>query len=189
MAFPYVPATTNPAEGDAFVELLSDAIAGIVGLDRIELVRPRWQVNAPIPPGVLVDWCGHGIERRTVDDDAYITSTGLDGLMERQETCEWVISMYGPNSARNCGLLRDGLQIPANGEALRANGVAVQDEGNIVHAPELVNDQWCDRHDITLTLVREIRRAYRILSFVSASGVIYGHGPDPTLNSTFSVTQ
>lgn len=189
MVFPYVPATANPIEGDPFTDLLGDVIAGIVGLDRNTLVRPRWQIDAPISPGPLVNWCGHGITSFVPDADGYVTTTGTGGEISRQETCEWAISMYGPAGARNCGLLRDGLQVPANREVLRAQGVAVQAEGNITHAPELVDDRWYDRHDLTLTLAREIRRTYRILSFVSASGVIHGHGPDPTLDNEFSVTQ
>jgi hypothetical protein len=189
MVFPYIPATTNPAEGNEFDDLLGDAIADIVGLNRDKLVRPRWQIDAPISPGPEIDWCGHGIVNVTPDNDSFLLTDGTDGVLTRNETCEWAISMYGPTSGRNCALLRDGLQVPANREVLRASGVAVQSEGSIVRAPELVDDRWYDRHDLTLTLVREIRRSYRILSFVSASGIIHGHGPDPTIDSTFSVTQ
>jgi hypothetical protein len=52
-------------------------------------------------------------------------------------------------------------------------GAAVVGFGDIIHAPELVNDRFVDRADITMTLRRQIVRSYPILSFLAAQGTIY----------------
>lgn len=188
MVYPYVPATYNPPEGDAFIDILQPAVIGIVGLAG-KFVRPLWQIDPPILPGPAVDWCAIGMRNFKPDSDAVVTTSGEDGLLQRNESGELLASFYGPTGERNCGLLRDGLQIPFNREVLRGQGITIQAEGDTLHVPELIDDRWYDRHDITFTIGREIRRAYRILSFISATGKIYGNGPDPAFELPFSVTQ
>jgi hypothetical protein len=50
--------------------------------------------------------------------------------------------------------------------------MTVADFGQIVHAPELVNERWWNRADATLTLRREVRREYPILTFLAAIGTV-----------------
>lgn len=188
MAYPYIPATTGPVDNAAFNDLLQAAIVGIMAMPGT-LVRPAFQIDPPILPGPSVNWCAFNVGDMTPDDDAYITTQGTGGTLERHEFGDLLISFYGPACVGNCGVLRDGLAVPFNREVLRSQGIAITREGGTTRVPELVADRWYDRADMTLSIVREVRRSYRILSFVSASGVIHGHGPDPTINVPFSVHQ
>lgn len=188
MAYPYVPATSGPVDDQAFGLLLQAAIVGIIGMPG-NLVRRAFQIDAPILPGPTVDWCAYNVGTMTPDDDAYVTTQGAGGTLEREESGDVLISFYGPNCMGNCGLLRDGLAIPFNRQVLRSEGIAIKREGATTRVPELIADRWYDRADMPLTIVREVRRSYRILSFISASGVIHGHGPDPTIDVPFSVHQ
>jgi len=188
MVYPYIPATTGPIDSDAFVDLLQAAIVGTTGLPG-NMVRPAFQPNPPITPPNTTDWCALRVREVTPDADAYITTQGTGGTLERHETLDLLISMYGPHCVGNAGLLRDGLAVPFNREILRSQGIAIVSEGSTQHVPELVADIWYDRADWSVTITREVRRAYRILSFASASGVIHGHGPDPTIDVPFSVHQ
>lgn len=163
----YLPPTSAPL---ALEPLLQSVIVGVTGLAG-QLVRPSWQPDPPLRPARTVNWCGFRIANLTADDDAVVTTQGAAGRLDRNESGEWAISMYGPNSTAQCGLLRDGLQIPQNREAMRAQGVVIVRSERIVHAPELINDVWFDRADITFQIAREVRRGYSILSLVSASGV------------------
>lgn len=188
MTYPYVPATTGPVDNVAFALLLQAAIKEITGLPG-NMVRPAFQIDPPILPPPSADWCALNVGGLTPDNDAYITTQGLGGTLERQESGDVLVSFYGPSAMGNCGLLRDGLAIPFNREVLRSQGIAIQREGETLRVPELIADRWYDRADFTLGIVREVRRTYRILSFISASGVIHGHGPDPTIDVPFSVHQ
>lgn len=188
MAYPYVPALSNPVEGDPFIDLLVPAVVGVVGLAG-KFVRPLWQIDPLMLPGPEVDWCAIGLRNMVPDSDPVITTTGTEGILRRNESGELFASFYGPGGERNAGMLRDGLQIPFNREVLRGQGIVIQAEGRTLHVPEMIDDRWYNRHDITFTVGREIRRTYLILSFISAGGTIHGNGPDPATDVPFLVTQ
>lgn len=188
MAYPYIPATTGPVDSDAFVDLLQAAIVGVMGFAG-NLVRPSWQIDPPVLPAQSVNWCGFQVKQIMPDADPIIKTQGAGGTLERAETVEVLVSMYGPAAMGNCGVLRDGLNVPFNREVLRSQGIAVVGYGETVHVPELIGERWYDRADLPLTMTRNVLRAYRILSLISANGVIHGHGPDPTINEAFSVHQ
>lgn len=152
--------------------LLQTVIVGVTALPGA-LVRPSWQPDPPLRPARTTDWCGFRVANLTADDDSVLTTQGATGRLDRNESGEWAVSMYGPGCQAMCGVLRDGLQIPQNREAMRAQGVVIVRSERIVHVPELINDVWFDRADITFQIAREVRRAYSILSFVSASGVTH----------------
>ena len=59
--------------------------------------------------------------------------------------------------------------------------------GNITHAPELINERFFDRADMTMTVRREIRREYRILPFVAANGLIRANRDIETLTREWAV--
>ena len=70
-------------------------------------------------------------------------------------------------------VLRDGLQIPQNSDQLVAAGMAVLGSEGIQYLPELVNDRWYERTDITINMNRNLARTYDILSLLSAEGTLY----------------
>lgn len=160
--------------------LLQSLIAGLTGLAGAN-VRPLWQQNPPKQPEVNVDWCGFGIAKQEGDKGgAYVrhgertvgnVTTEFETL-QRYEALDIQVIFYGPNALEYAGRIRDGLEIAQNRDTLRAAGLGVSDFGPVVRMPELVNEQYYNRADVTFKLSHEINREYSILSFVSSAGVI-----------------
>jgi hypothetical protein len=171
-----LPANTPaPLEDDALDDFLGDVVAGITGLDRDTLVRPRWQPDPPNMPDRSVTWAAVGVVDHDPDTYAY---TGLlaDGTSQdliRHETLTIVVTFYGPNSGTVGTQFRDGLMVDQNREALMTAGFGLIDTSGPTKAPELIKEQWYQRSDITWMTRREIRRNYPILSLLSAHGTIY----------------
>lgn len=167
------PSTTNPLpSGQTFQQFLQTVFVGISGLPDVN-VRPRWQKNPPKEPDVDTDWLAFGVT--DVDSDTfsynYRDNAGVN-VTQRQEELPLQVALYGPNALDNATLLRDGFQIPQNLEALRAAKMGFGYSSRVSHVPDLVNELWRDRYEITIYLRRQVMRSYPILTFVSASGSI-----------------
>lgn len=164
------PTGVAPLEDEALDDLLHDVVAGITGLAN-ELVRPRWQPEPPPTPDWGADWCAMGIMHRTADTFAVeghdSAGEGSDYLI-RHEVLSLLCSFYGPNSQAKGALLRDGLSIAQNREALAGSGIALVSVGDLTKAPELVKNRWLNRADLPVVLRREIMRTYPVLNVTSA---------------------
>ena len=177
----------GPLESIDLRRFIGTALAGLTGI-ATTLVRPSWQANPPPVPGIDVDWLAFAEQSRRADYDAY-QSTPLTGLVSNQtlhEELDYLLSFYGPSCVAISSALRDAAFISQNREAFKLAGMAVVGFSNITRAPELVNDRWFDRADMTMTIRREIRRQYSILSFVSANGTIHANRDVSTLTRTFT---
>lgn len=181
-----VPSSTAPAEDDALDDLFADVVAGVTGLDRDQMVRPRWQRTPPAEPAIDVNWCAVGVMDSDPDANAWIghdhAGNGSD-RMQRHEQIEVLASFYGPNAKGYASLLRDGLAVTQNREALYAAGIAYVEAGRIIAAPDLANQQWRRRFDITLTFRRQVNRTYPVLNLLSAEGEI---ATDPAASTPWS---
>lgn len=169
----YLRQTTGPLDGIDFRRFIGTVLVGITGLDA-KLVRPTWQQNPPPIPDIDIDWLAFGQTNRRGDADAYQfeSDDGLTTTQLRHEECDFLLTFYGPNCLDIAGMLRDAFDITQNQEQLQLAGMAMVDLTEIIHAPELINDRFFDRADMTMTIRREIRRDYRVLSFVAAYGAI-----------------
>lgn len=166
----------QPADVDLDI-VLQAAVAGILDLPG-DLVRPRWQITATPAPPRGTDWCALGVTDIDSDTNAVLmhdsqlpTGPGQDILI-RHEEFDVLCSTYGPNATSNAGLLRDGLAVPQNREALSALGISFIGSDRIVRVPSLVNQGWINRADIRLTFRRKIARTYPVLNLLSAVGEI-----------------
>jgi hypothetical protein len=99
------------------------------------------------------------------------SGNGQDNFYQH-ETLNVLASFYGPNSASYAKLARNGLYIAQNREALMSAGFDVLDAKRITAAPELVNQQWVRRYDLTLRLRRQVVRSYPVLNLLSADGSV-----------------
>lgn len=190
----------QPVEGKALLVFLQSVIVGITGLDG-PLVRPRWQAEPPSPPNAGTAWCAFGIVRRIPDTYAYVEHDPGDNVadpsdkLQRHETLELLASFYdlgvtGEADAL-CAALRDGLQIRQNREALTLAGMGLKEIGEPVTVPSLAKDRWQYRIDLPITIRRQIRRTYPILSIVSASVHLQAEGqggPPLVVDTTINVT-
>ena len=170
--------TPNPTpvvtEDQALRQLIHGVIQGVTGL-AADRVRQAWQSTpAPVLP-LETNWGAFAIMVQRGDFDPYTIENDIGTFesMTRNEEVEILCTFYGPNCQANASYLRDGMAISQNNDVLFSVGAAVVGFGDIIHAPELVNDRFVDRADITMTLRRQIVRSYPILSFLAAQGTIY----------------
>lgn len=168
---------TAPLEDAAFDNFLQQVVVGITGLPG-PMVRPRWQPEPPNLPDFGTNWCAIGETDVRPDtyavvlhDGAANAGNGTDWL-QRQEELDILASFYGPNCRSFCGLLRDGLQIPQNREALTGAGMNLVTTGAPRRVPVLIKDRWTDRIDLPFTVRRAVLRSYPVLNLLSAIGTV-----------------
>ena len=153
-----------------FLVSIVQQITGISG----DLVRPLWQAEPPKQPDITVDWVAVGLKDiHTKSLDAYVEQQDDGGAtLQQHEFVDLFCSFYGPNSVTYSTRFRDGLKISQNREQLLLAGMGVKDISGITRLPELVNNRWNDRRDITVTIAYELNRVYQILYFTGALGEI-----------------
>lgn len=163
-------AASPPLEDDALDDLLQEMVAGIIGLPPT-MVRPRWQPTVPKQPEPSVNWCALGITTQDNDASPAIqhdpTGDGSD-VYQRHQDIELLCTFYGPGAKGYAQRLVDGLAIPQNSEQLGLNDMKFVSVGTIRAAPDLVNQQWIRRYDVTVALRRKITRTYPVLNLMSA---------------------
>jgi len=69
---------------------------------------------------------------------------------------------------------RDGLFLEQNNAELNRAGLSLRDCSDIIPAPELINNQWQRRYDVTVILRRKTVREYGIKSLVEAPVQFFG---------------
>lgn len=183
----YLRQTNSPVDNLDFRRFIGTMLVGLSGL-ATNLVRPAWQPNPAPVPDIETDWMAFGQTSRRTDMYPFViedeNETGAEQI--RHEENDFLLTFYGPNCLGNAAELRDATDITQNQEALSLAGMAIVDYTDITHAPELVNERWFDRCDMTITIRREIRRQYTILTFVSANGVIKANRAETTLTRNWA---
>ncbi|MGK2829242.1 phage neck terminator protein [Ralstonia pseudosolanacearum] len=161
---------TPPLEDAALDAVFQQLIVGVTGLPGA-MVRPRWQSTVPKQPEPSVNWCALGISAQPLDAGPAIvhnpSGAGADTYI-RHQTIDVLATFYGPNSMQYAQVLLDGLAIPQNLEQLRVNDMQSVSEGDMRAAPEMFNEQWIRRYDVTLVFRRKITRTYPVLNVMSA---------------------
>lgn len=174
-AQPYIrPNYTKPLpQGLSLTQFLQTVFVGVSGLPG-PLVRPKWQAEPPKQPDLVTDWMAFGVDLATPDANAFV---GVDDddrtISQRHEILEVGCHIYGPNALDTYGLIRDGLQIPTNLEALRYANMGFVEVTTGRHVPDLVHERFIDRVVTSVFFRREIQRRYPIVTLVSARGTIH----------------
>ncbi len=169
-----LPAAPTPLPGSlTFEQFLQQVFVGISGLPG-DLVRPKWQVNPPKQPDFDIDWLAIALVDNEADANAY-TGPDSNGVntMQRHEALEVACSFYGPNAMDFAALVRDGFQVSQNLEVLRSALMGFVSTNKIMRVPDLVNERWIDRYEMSVFLRREIVRTYPVLNLVSSSGILH----------------
>ncbi len=165
------PTQTSP-NSIGIEDALQSFITGITGLCG-QLVRPRWQTEAPREPKTNVTWCAFGITSHTPQGFAEILhkpeAEGHDE-MRVYESLDVLLSFYGPAAIDTARLFRLGAQIPQNHAFLRPFGLTLTRVGSMVHIPALVALQWQERVDITLTLQQQTTSTHAVLNLKKIEG-------------------
>jgi hypothetical protein len=169
----------QPLDGDILDNFFQQLVAGVLHLP-VELVRPRWQPE-PVPlPELDVDWVAIGITNSRLNpgfswegfEPDQTTQDGVQYRMLQHEQMDLLVTSYGPHAGWSDGILRDGLAIAQNREALQLGGFGLVEVGNPVWAPELINRRWLKRVDRTYLFNRIITRNYPVRTVIEAAGNI-----------------
>lgn len=182
------PTSPPPATDDALDAELQLLIRGLTGLPGT-VVYPRWQttddrgrVARRVPAGTNTTWCAIGVTAIEDDDNpGLIHHPEGDGssTMRRTETIEVLASFYGPKSEGYASLVRDGLFLAQNREAIAARGMTLLDAGPVRRVPELINTNTRRRADLMIWLRRTVERTYPIRNILQGVGTITAeHGGD-----------
>lgn len=163
------PIGTLPLDDVDLDAVFQSLVTGITLLDG-SLVRPRWQsgdplvAGAPKQPEPQTDWCAIGVTVVKQSDGPWLVYDAPSNteLYWDHEELTVIASMYGPNCQKNMRLLRAGLNVPQNTESLLPFMIRYVGCGPIRTAPELVNQQWIRRQDITLDFRRKVEMTYGI---------------------------
>lgn len=178
------PNSTAPLEGAALEDFIGDTIAGITGLDRDTLVLPRWQPEPPNIAAAGICWVAFGFQVRPSDNFPYIGHVGGDAVdnpdaydqMQRNEIIDCLCSFYGlgggSDADKYAALLRDGLMIAQNREALMTQGFSLTSVEPPLPVPSLLKERWLYRSDLLIHFRRNLVRQYPVLNIGSAEPVL-----------------
>lgn len=150
-----------PARGPSeknLEDVFSNLVCALCGIKQ-NLVRPRYQEKPPYIPAANVDWCAfsilaEGAPGASVWHEADEKKVGHSRLVADEEFSV-LFSFYGPNCRGNARALRDGLWIEQNRAVLRLeHNISLLRNGQLIPVPELVNERWLKRCDISVEFVR-----------------------------------
>ncbi len=184
-----LPTTTPLPGGKTLTQFLQGVIVGLTGLEG-KLVRPKWQKEPPKQlPNPEDNWCAFAVIVTNPDANAYLQEVDNESRLQRHEDLQLICSFYGSLSNENASILRDSFQITQNRDELTANNFGFTGVSSSTYVPELINNRWFPRTDITVTLKRRVDRRYAIEEFVSAAGTIEANtSNDETVNVPWNVT-
>lgn len=102
-----------------------------------------------------------------------------DVQISEEESEQWtweqvtvICCFYGPQGAQLAALFRSGVFVEQNNAELNRVGLSLVDAGTIYNLPELINNQWVRRYDLTVTISRKNVRTYNIKSIVDGNVTI-----------------
>ena len=164
---------TSTTDSDIW-ELLHDMLQGLTGFDS-NLIRKMWQKNPPPSPENGIDWIAYGFSiSEDEDGGAYLEPTDeTESVLYKHEELELSLQIYGDDCQLTAGIIKDGLQVKQNREALYLNKIVYIGASKTLHVPEQINNEFFNRCDLTLTFRRQIERTYGIMNLVDAQGTIY----------------
>lgn len=173
----YLAPGPPPAYDTALEDLFQAVCVGITSLPG-NMVRPKWQPQPANSPDQSANWAAIGVEVKERQWDAYLEHDGNaasgtgETTLSGTEVLHVTFSFFGPGSQGNATILRDGMSITQNRDALSAQGVKFVEFMEPVNLPALLKDVWGRRVDLKAVFRRTVSRTYAIRNFASASGTI-----------------
>lgn len=166
------PVGDGPKYDEDLEREVSRWIRGVTGLPATK-VYPRWTSTQAKIPNNGINWCGFGIT--TVPQP--LSQADVQVSEEESEQWTWeqvtvICCFYGPQGAQLAALFRSGVFVEQNNAELNRVGLSLVDAGTIYNLPELINNQWVRRYDLTVTISRKNVRTYNIKSIVDGNVTI-----------------
>lgn len=162
----YIPASGVVQNDQGLEDVFQGLIVGITSLQG-KMVRPRWQNEPPPLPKISENWCAFGVKNTRSNDGPYFQQNKEDMGNIRHESIEVLLSFYGPQGQHFANLFKDGLGIPQNIAQIRAHKIKFTGCGEILTAPDFLNNQYVHRYDMTATFNRQVKRSYAVKTFKS----------------------
>jgi hypothetical protein len=149
--------------------VIHDFLVSLTGFDNT-LVRPMYQPNPPTVPPFGTDWIAFNISQTEMNGSSYQVLNASDVFkMQRQLKYNVVIAIYGANASVTASTIRSGMELSQNWDSLRVYSIALSKVGSIMRVPELHNQRWLDRYNITLELNHITSETAGIMSIISAT--------------------
>jgi hypothetical protein len=148
-------------------------LSALTGIDK-NLVRKRWLNKVGKQPDLGTDWIAVGVEGVTTWGTPYSDNQKIPDIQNRisQQTLKFRASFYGLNSAELSDKAREGLCMVQNNNQLKRYGLTVQSvDDEVLHLPDLQDEQWLDRYDLTFRVGRSVSREYGIRTIVDADDI------------------
>ena len=147
------PINNITIDGVELRNAIGDILVGVSGLSN-DLVRPAYQNNTPPRVSIDTNWIAFFIQERRGDANSYQEedNSGEKLLLTRHEELDILLSFYGPDCMSYASLIREGLELQQNSEAMNALGMAFVRVGEMSYIPELINERYYERVDCLLTL-------------------------------------
>lgn len=164
----------TPSSGSAYDQDLEDIFqAFIVGITSLpgDMVRPRFQRDPPPFPAIGEDWCAFVIKNIKPDDGPYFDQKDETMDSIRHEELTLFLSFYGDHGQSLANVLKDGLGLPQNIAQLNAQKIKFISTGEIITAPDFLNNQYVIRYDLTAVFKRKTSRTFAVKSFVDAGTI------------------
>lgn len=162
------PTSTPPANDDELEDVFQAALAGVSGLAGA-FVRPRFPSTLAKQPEASVNWCAFGVMETAPENNPYIEHDGAGQDNYRIHTdVSVLVTFYGPSAKGYAERTRDGFYIAQNREELALSLINFVSTDTIRQVPELANNQWIKRYDLTMHFRRRVDRAYAVLNIASA---------------------
>lgn len=165
------PVGDSPSYDEDLERLISRWIRGVTGLDAT-LVYPRWTDPQKQIPKNGTTWCAFGITGIQEDFNPAYLQGEESAEQWSHETVSLILCFYGPQGLAMATRFRDGLLVSQNNDELNRSGLTLLQMGRILSLPELINNQWVRRYDISVDLRRKITRTYNIASVIDGSVTI-----------------
>ena len=162
----YIPTSGAVPNDQELEDIFQGLIVGITSLQG-KMVRPRWQNEPPPLPKISENWCAFGVKNTSSDDGPYFQQNKEDMDNIRHESIEVLLSFYGPQGQHFASLFKDGLGIPQNIARIRAHKIKFTGCGEILTAPDFLNNQYVHRYDMTATFNRQVKRSFASKPFES----------------------
>ena len=148
-------------------------LSALTGIDK-NLVRKRWLNKVGKQPELGTDWIAVGVEGVTTWGTPYSDNQKIPDIQNRisQQTLKFRASFYGLNSAELSDKAREGLCMVQNNNQLKRYGLTVQSvDDEVLHLPDLQDEQWIDRYDLIFRVGRSVSREYGIRTIVDADDI------------------
>ncbi len=167
------PVGDAPDYDEELERQLSRWVRGITGLS-VKKVYPRFiDPQQKIPPNGET-WCGFNFSSLSRPG----TPANVQVSEEQSEQWSWesvqvLFCFYGPGGSAMATRFRDGIFIAQNADTFRQiSGLSLVEAGDIRNLPELINNQWVRRYDLSVTLSRKNTRTYNVKSILDGNVTI-----------------